>query len=125
MIRQLAIVVLVIASSTACTHNRHANTTVRERAGFDLMCPPRELELGVVDTEGARRLATQIAVYGCNQKAVYAYYPDVDTWLIDGAVADVPEDAEFPDFSNQSRKGQKSRKRAQKAKRRGKMDSGY
>ena len=62
------------------------------RAAFDLACPKEELKLNVVDTEGARKMASQIAVRGCEQKAVYVYYPDADTWIIDGAVTALSED---------------------------------
>jgi len=46
-----------------------------------------ELTLTVLDTEGVRDMASQIAVEGCGKKAVYVYYPDTDTWILDGAVA--------------------------------------
>ncbi len=123
VILRLAIVVLVALAATACKHNKRANTTVRERAAFDLVCDPDALKLGVIDTEGARKLATQIAVYGCDKKAVYAYYPDTNTWVIDGAITEVPEDFELP-VSLQNR-DKKSGRKAGKAKKRGHMDSGY
>jgi hypothetical protein len=49
-----------------------------------------ELTLTVLDTEGARDLASQIAVEGCGKKAVYVYYPDTNTWILDGVVASAP-----------------------------------
>ena len=76
---RLAIVSLLLVAAVACKHNKRANTTVRERAAFDFLCEPNELELGVIDTAGARKLVSQIAVYGFVKKAVYVYYPDADT----------------------------------------------
>jgi hypothetical protein len=89
---RFAIAVLFVVGATACKHNKNANTTVTRRAAFDLACPKEELKLNVVDTEGARKMASQIAVRGCEQKAVYVYYPDADTWIIDGAVTALSED---------------------------------
>ena len=63
---------------------------------FDFSCSETELNLTVIDTEGARNMASQIGVHGCGQKAVYAYYPDSDTWLLDGAVTPMPADYEVP-----------------------------
>ncbi len=121
---RLAILSLLVISAVACKHNKRANTTVRERAAFDLLCDPNELELGVIDTEGARKLVTQIAVYGCDKRAVYVYYPDADTWVIDGAVAEVPEDFKLKEGAGEGR-NKKSKRKAQKAEKKGKMDSGY
>jgi hypothetical protein len=78
---------LLVLSSTACKHNTRAQTTVRQRAAFDFACSPRELTLTVLDAEGARDMASQISVQGCGKKAVYVYYPDTDTWILDGVVA--------------------------------------
>jgi hypothetical protein len=78
---------LLLLSSTACKHNTRAQTTVRQRAAFDFACSPRELTLTVLDAEGARDMASQISVQGCGKKAVYVYYPDTDTWILDGVVA--------------------------------------
>ncbi|HET6415171.1 MAG TPA: hypothetical protein VFG22_02660 [Polyangiales bacterium] len=124
MLLRLAIVSLLVISGVACKHNKRANTTVRERAAFDLLCDPNELKLGVIDTEGARKLVSQIAVYGCDKKAVYVYYPDADTWVIDGAITEVPEDFKMEERSGESR-NKKSKRKAQKAEKKGKMDSGY
>lgn len=121
---RVAILSLLLVAAVACKHNKRANTTVRERAAFDLLCEPNELKLGVIDTEGARKLVSQIAVYGCDKKAVYVYYPDADTWVIDGAVTDVPEDFKLEERSGENR-NKKSRRKAQKAQKKGKMDSGY
>jgi len=121
---RLSIVGLLVISAVACKHNKRANTTVRERAAFDLLCEPNELKLGVIDTEGARKLVSQIAVYGCDKKAVYVYYPDADTWVIDGPITEVPEDFKLKERSGENR-NKKSKRKAQKAKKKGNMDSGY
>jgi len=118
---RLAIAALVVLSATACKHNKRANTTVTRRAAFDLACPAQELKLNVVDAEGARKMATQIAVQGCGQKAVYAYFPDSDTWLIDGAVTPLSEDYEVPPPISKGR-GKRGDKQMQKAEKRGKME---
>lgn len=123
MLFRLAIVVVLAVTAIACKHNKQANTTVRERAAFDLLCDPNDLKLGVIDTEGVRKLATQIAVYGCSKKAVYVYYPDANTWVVDGAIADAPED--FVLKLTGGDRDKKSDRRANKAKKRGKMDVGY
>ena len=85
MVFRLLIAALLLLAATGCKHNKRATTTVTRRAAFDLSCPKEELRLNVIDTEGARKMASQIAVRGCEQKAVYVYYPDSDTWIIDGA----------------------------------------
>jgi hypothetical protein len=121
---RLAIVAVLFIAAAGCKHNKRANTTVRERAAFDLLCQRNDLKLGVIDTEGARKLATQIAVYGCDKKAVYVYYPDADTWVIDGAITEVPEGYALDERSIEGR-NKKSGRKAQKAKKRGHMDDGY
>jgi hypothetical protein len=118
-IRLLIALALVIAA-TACKHNKRANTTVVRRAAFDLSCPKEELKLNVVDVEGARKMATQIAVRGCEQKAVYVYYPDSDTWIIDGAVTALSTDYQVPPPIDKGR-GKRGDKQAVKAEKRGKM----
>ena len=90
------------------------------RAAFDLSCPKEELKLNVVDVEGAREMATQIAVRGCEQKAVYVYYPDSDTWIIDGAVTALSTDYQVPPPIDKGR-GKRGDKQAVKAEKRGKM----
>ena len=60
--------------------------TVTSRASFDLSCPAEELELTVLSTEGARKLANQIGVTGCGRKAVYVYFSSSDTWIADSAI---------------------------------------
>ena len=120
---RLALAALLVTAGTACKHNKKATTTVTRRAGFDLSCPKEELKLNVVDTEGARKMATQIAVRGCEQKAVYAYYPDSDTWIIDGIVTPLTSEYEVPPPIDKGR-GKRGDKKALKAEKRGKMESG-
>ena len=117
---RLVMAALLVVSATACKHNKRANTTVTRRAAFDLSCPKEELKLNVVDTEGARKMASQIAVRGCEQKAVYVYYPDSNTWIIDGAVTALPEDYQVPPPIDKGR-GKRGDKKALKAEKRGKM----
>ena len=118
---RLAIAALLLTTATACKHNKRANTTVIRRAAFDLSCPKEELKVNVIDTEGARKMASQMAVRGCGQKAVYAYYPDSDTWLIDGMVTPLSPDYEVPPPIDKGR-GKRGDKQAQKAEKRGKMN---
>jgi len=120
---RLALAALLVTAGTACKHNKKATTTVTRRAAFDLACPKEDLKLNVVDTEGARKMATQIAVRGCEQKAVYAYYPDSDTWIIDGIVTPLKSDYEVPPPIGKGR-GKRGDKKALKAEKRGKMESG-
>jgi hypothetical protein len=88
----LILLALLLVAATACKHNQRAQTTVRQRAAFDFPCPESGLTLKILDTEGARDLASQIAVQGCDKKAVYVYYPDTNTWILDGVVSPVPID---------------------------------
>ncbi len=120
---RLALAALLVISGTACKHNKRASTTVTRRAAFDLSCPKEELKLNVVDTEGARKMASQIAVRGCDQKAVYVYYPDSDTWIIDGIVTPLRSDYQVPPPIGKGR-GKRGDKKALKAEKRGKMESG-
>ena len=117
---RLAIAALLVIAGTACKHNKKANTTVMRRAAFDLACPQEDLKLNVVDTEGARKMASQIAVRGCEQKAVYVYYPDSDTWTIDGIVTPLQSDYVVPPPIGKGR-GKRGDKQTQKAEKRGKM----
>ena len=119
---RLALAALLVTAGTACKHNKRANTTVTRRAGFDLSCPKENLKLNVVDTEGARKMATQIAVQGCDQKAVYVYFPDSDTWVINGIVTPLSADYEVPPPIAKGR-GKRGDKQMQKAEKRGKMDA--
>jgi len=122
---RLAIAVLLVIAGTACKHNKRANTTVGHRAAFDFPCEQGELTLTVLDTEGARNMASQIGVHGCGKKAVYAYYPDSDTWLLDGAVSIAPDGYQAPAHVTKG-KGEKraekhSGRQATKAEKRGGM----
>ncbi len=120
---RLILAAALVLAATACKHNKRATTTVTRRAAFDLGCPKEELKLNVVDTEGARKMASQIAVRGCEQKAVYVYYPDSDTWIIDGAVMALSEDYQVPPPIGKGR-GKRGDKKTLKAEKRGKMNSG-
>ncbi len=86
MIARLSLVLLMATIGFACAHNKRSERTVLDRASFDFHCPKEEIELIVIDEDGARSLASQIAAYGCEKKAVYIFYPDIDTWVINGAV---------------------------------------
>lgn len=119
LIRLILAAALVFAA-TACKHNKRATTTVTRRAAFDLSCPKEDLKLNVVDTEGARKMASQIAVRGCEQKAVYVYYPDSNTWIIDGAVTALSDDYEVPPPIDKGR-GKRDDKKTLKAEKRAKM----
>jgi len=122
MLTRLVVVALLLTAATACKHNKHASTTVRHRAMFDMSCPEEELKLTVIDTEGARNLASQIAVRGCDQKAVYVYYPDSNTWLIDGVVTPLPEGHQVPPHVTKGKDKKKEDKRAAKAEKHGEMN---
>ena len=115
---RLFFVVVLMIAGTACKHNKKANTTVMHRAAFDLSCPKDDLKLNVIDTEGARKLSSQIAVYGCGQKAVYVYYPDGNTWVIDGIVTPLEEGFEV------SASKATGDRRSSKAEKKGKMNTG-
>ena len=121
MISRLVLVTLLVTAGIACKHNKHATTTVRNRAMFDFACPKDNLTLRVADVQGARKLATQIGVYGCGKKAVYVYAPDTDTWVINGAVSEMP--ADFDVYENVTKGTDKKRdqKKAAKAEKQGGM----
>ncbi|MBW1832638.1 MAG: hypothetical protein JRJ10_13255 [Deltaproteobacteria bacterium] len=125
MLIRLAIAVLLVIAGTACKHNKRANTTVGHRAAFDFPCEQGELTLTVLDTEGARHMASQIGVHGCGKKAVYAYYPDSDTWLLDGVVSAAPDGYHVPTHitkgKHEKRAEKKSGRQATKAEKRGGM----
>ena len=122
---RLAIAALLLTTATACKHNKRANTTVANRAAFDFPCEPSQLTLTVLDTEGVRKMASQIGAYGCGMKAVYAYYPDSDTWLLDGPIAPVAADYQHPVHvtkgKDQKRGEKKSGRQSAKAEKRGGM----
>ena len=122
---RLAIAVLLVIAGTACKHNKRANTTVTHRAAFDFPCEHGQLTLTVLDTEGARHMASQIGVHGCGKKAVYAYYPDSDTWLLDGVVSAAPDGYHVPAHvtkgKDEKRDEKHSGRQAAKAEKRGGM----
>jgi hypothetical protein len=122
VVSRLLIAALLLLAATGCKHNKRATTTVTRRAAFDLSCPKDELKLNVIDTEGARKMASQIAVRGCEQKAVYVYFPDSDTWRIDGAVTALSADYQVPPPIDKGR-GKRGDKKTLKAEKRGKMAS--
>jgi hypothetical protein len=84
--RSLLVSVVVAMLCVACGHDKRAMKTVTARASFELSCPQDELELTVLSTEGARKLANQIGVTGCGQKVVYVYFSSTDTWTSDSAI---------------------------------------
>jgi hypothetical protein len=126
VLMRLAIAVLLVIAGTACKHNKRANTTVTHRAAFDFPCEHGQLTLTVLDTEGARHMASQIGVHGCGKKAVYAYYPDSDTWLLDGVVSAAPDGYRVPTHittgRHEKRAEKKSGRQATKAEKRGGME---
>jgi hypothetical protein len=109
---RLLIIALFLLATTACKHNKRANTTVGHRAAFDFPCEQSELTLTVLDTEGARHMASQIGVHGCGKKAVYAYYPDSDTWLLDGAVSAAPDGYHVPAHITKGKDTKRSEKKS-------------
>ena len=128
MLTRLVIVALLVIAGSACKHNKRANTTVVHRAAFDFPCEQSQLSLHVLDTEGVRKMASQIGVHGCGKKAVYAYYPDSDTWLLDGPISPVAADdqaqAHVTKGKDQKRSVKRSGRDSTKAEKRGKMQSG-
>ena len=85
-VRTIAVVGFAFLWSAGCVHNKRALETVTTRAAFDFDCAPDELTLTVLDTEGARGLASQIGVEGCGEKSVYVYLASTDTWVANSAV---------------------------------------
>ena len=84
--RTLLVSAMAATLCVACGHDKRAMKTVTARASFELSCPQDELELTVLSTEGARKLASQIGVTGCGQKVVYVYFSSTDTWTADSAI---------------------------------------
>ena len=84
--RTLLLVGLAAVLCSSCGHNKRATKTVTTRAAFDFDCPPGDLELTVLDTEGARNLSSQIGVVGCGQRGVYVYLASTDTWVSDTGI---------------------------------------
>jgi len=125
VLNRLVLVALLVTAGAACKHNKRANTTVAHRAAFDFPCEKSQLTLTVLDTEGARNMASQIGVHGCSKKAVYAYFPDSDTWLLDGAISPVAADYQHPVHvtkgKDQKRGEKKSGRQTTKAEKHGGM----
>jgi len=84
--RTLLVAAVIAALCVACGHDKRAMKTVTSRASFDLSCPQAELELTILATSGARRLASQIGVTGCGNKVVYVYFASTDSWIADSAI---------------------------------------
>ena len=95
--RTLLLVGLAAILCASCGHNRRATKTVTTRAAFDFDCPPEELKLTVLDTEGARKLSSQIGVEGCGKKGVYVYFASTDTWISNTTITPemAQQEAEF------------------------------
>jgi hypothetical protein len=95
--RTCLLVGLAAILCASCSHNSRATKTVTTRAAFDFDCPPEELKLTVLDTEGARNLSSQIGVEGCGKKGVYVYFASTDTWISNtGITPDMAQqEAEF------------------------------
>ena len=123
MLSRLLLVTLLVTAGAACKHNKHGNTTVKNRAMFDFPCPKDELTLKVADVHGARKLSTQIAAYGCGKKAVYVFVPDTNTWVINGAVSEIPEDFDLDAAVTGQTDGKRVSKKATKAEKHGGMDN--
>jgi hypothetical protein len=87
MLTRLCIVAFLVTAGTACNrHNERAQATVLQRAAFDFPCPESELSLAVLQARGARYMASQIAAFGCEKRAIYVFHPDSETWFLNGAV---------------------------------------
>jgi hypothetical protein len=84
--RTLLVTAMIATLCIACGHDKRAMKTVTARASFDLSCPQDELELTVLSTAGARKLASQIGVSGCGKKVVYVYFSSTDSWIADSAI---------------------------------------
>jgi hypothetical protein len=125
VVNRLVLVALLVTAGAACKHNKRANTTVAHRAAFDFPCEQGQLTLTVLDTEGVRKMASQVGVHGCSKKAVYAYYPDSDTWLLDGPISPVAADYQHPVHvttgKDQKRSEKKSGRQTTKAEKHGGM----
>lgn len=92
--RMLVFAVVTASLCVACGHDKRAVKAVSSRAAFDLSCPKEELDLSVLATSGARKLASQIGVTGCGNKVVYVYFASTDSWIADSAVTPAMTDRE-------------------------------
>jgi hypothetical protein len=107
--------VLVLAAVTAslcvaCAHDKRAMKTVSSRASFDLSCPQDELRLTVLATSGARKLASQIGVTGCENKVVYVYFASTDNWIADSAITPAMTSREEAHKAQKAREAQAAEK---------------
>ncbi len=123
MFARIPLVLLIATVGFACGHNKRATKTVLDRASFDFQCPKEEIELIVIDEEGARNLASQIAAHGCEKKAVYVFFPDVDTWVLNGSVGPAPVEHD-PDAYHGKRKNKKEKRSAKRSDRKAKKGKG-
>ncbi len=111
MVRRFAFVLLCATVVVGCGHNKRSRRTVLERASFDFPCAKDDIELFVLDQEGARNLYSQIGVQGCEKRAVYVFSADIDTWVLNGVV--LPSSADDPPVHH-SKAQTKKEKRAEK-----------
>jgi hypothetical protein len=111
MVRRFAFVLLCATVVIACGHNKRSRQTVLERASFDFRCAKDDVELVVLDQEGARHLYSQIGAQGCQKRGVYVFSADIDTWVLNGAV--LPLSADDP-YVHHSKAQTKKEKRAEK-----------
>ena len=104
--RTVLVATMVAALCTGCAHDKRAMKTVTSRASFDLSCPQDELELTVLATSGARKLASQIGVTGCGNKVVYVYFASTDSWIADSAITPAMTQREKAYKAQQAREDQ-------------------
>ncbi|MBW2720149.1 MAG: hypothetical protein JRD94_16850 [Deltaproteobacteria bacterium] len=104
--RTLLVAAVIAALCVACGHDKRAMKTVTSRASFDLSCPQEELELTILATSGARRLASQIGVTGCGNKVVYVYFASTDSWIADSAITPAMTQRERAYKAQQAREDQ-------------------
>ncbi|MBW2190170.1 MAG: hypothetical protein JRG93_11380 [Deltaproteobacteria bacterium] len=104
--RTLLVAAVIAALCVACGHDKRAMKTVTSRASFDLSCPQAELELTILATSGARRLASQIGVTGCGNKVVYVYFASTDSWIADSAITPAMTQRERAYKAQQAREDQ-------------------
>ena len=104
--RTILVATMVAALCASCAHDKRAMKTVTSRASFDLSCPQDELELTILATSGARRLASQIGVTGCGNKVVYVYFASTDSWIADSAITPAMTQREKAYKAQQAREDQ-------------------
>jgi hypothetical protein len=104
--RTVLVATMVGVLCAGCAHDKRAMKTVTSRASFDLSCPQDELELTILATSGARRLASQIGVTGCGNKVVYVYFASTDSWIADSAITPAMTQRERAYKAQQAREDQ-------------------